>query len=193
MRLGRAAVAGGAALLAGIAALSWMNRVEPAVDPGGPGPTGPAGPIDAGWRVSRVVDGDTIKVTRNGEQLTVRLIGIDTPETVKPDAPVECYGPQASQFAKDLLDGSEVVLEADPSQQSTDRYGRTLAYVWLVDAGSMSSMFKVSSMFNLQAVRSGAAREATYDGPYQWQQILRDAQDEARAQGRGLWGSCDAP
>lgn len=188
MRLGRAAIAGGAAVLASIAVATWLNRSEPAVDPGGPGPTAPVGPVDAGWRVSRVVDGDTIRVTRNGEQLTVRLIGIDTPESVKPDAPVECYGPEASEFARDLLDGAEVILERDPSQQQVDRYGRTLAYVWLVDANGAAS-----SLFNLKAVRSGAAEEATYDGPYQWQQVLREAQDLARAQGRGLWGSCDAP
>ena len=186
MRLGRAAIAGGAAVLASIAVATWLNRSEPAVDPGGPGPNAPVGPVDAGWRVSRVVDGDTIRVTRNGEQLTVRLIGIDTPESVKPDTPVECYALEASQFAQDRLEGAAVALEGDPSQQPADRYGRTLAYLWLVDDSG-----RALSMFNIEAIAAGAAREATYDGAYQWQSAFRAAEESARAQGRGLWAACE--
>ncbi|MFM8894729.1 MAG: thermonuclease family protein, partial [Actinomycetales bacterium] len=93
---------------------------------------------------------------------------------------------QASQFATERLDGAEVVLEQDPSQQPKDRYGRTLAYVWLVDDAG-----RARSLFNLEAVGVGAAREATYVGAYQWQQAFRAAERSARQQGLGLWGACD--
>lgn len=190
MRLGRTAAVGGAVILASITGFSLLSRGS---DQPAPGPelggatfdaTGPKGPTDAGWRVSRVVDGDTIHVQRNGEDVTVRLIGIDTPETVKPNSPVECFGPEASQFATSRLDGAMVTLEADPSQSSTDRYGRTLAYVWVDSAGAQR-------LFNLDAVLGGYAREATYAGPYAWQSALQSAEDLAKSQDRGRWGSCD--
>lgn len=186
MRLGRAAMAIGSLLVSSALGAGCTNSA--------PAPSAavvdtsirPAGPVDTGWRVSRVVDGDTIRVRRNGDELKVRLIGIDSPESVKPNSPIECYGVQASQFATERLDGAEVVLERDPSQQPKDRYGRTLAYVWLVDDAG-----RARSLFNLEAVGVGAAREATYDGAYQWQQAFRAAERSARQQGLGLWGACD--
>jgi micrococcal nuclease len=193
MRLGRAAVAGGTALVAAAAVVAWLGQGDPPAGQGdaqielGTSPSAPVGPVDAGWQVNRVVDGDTIRVTRSGERLTVRLIGIDSPESVKPNAPIECFGPEAARFAEDLLDGTEVALERDPAQQATDRYGRTLAYAWLVDSEG-----NPISLFNIEAIRAGVAREATYDGRYQWQQQFRAAQAQAQQQGRGLWGACDA-
>jgi micrococcal nuclease len=93
------------------------------------GPDGSAGPRE-GARVLRVVDGDTVRVRLDGGgRETVRLIGIDTPETVKPGAPVERCGPEASRFAKRLLTGRRVRLE--PGVEERDRYGRLLAYVFL--------------------------------------------------------------
>ena len=80
--------------------------------------------------VDRVVDGDTFVAKKsNGEQIKVRLIGVDTPETVKPNTPVQPYGKEASNYSKQHLNNKDVYLEYDKEKE--DRYGRTLAYVWL--------------------------------------------------------------
>ena len=79
--------------------------------------------------VTRVVDGDTAHMRVEGRDVDVRFIGIDTPETVAPDHPIECYGPQASAYTEHHLEGRRVELEFDVERE--DRYGRTLAYVWL--------------------------------------------------------------
>jgi micrococcal nuclease len=144
----------------------------------------PDGAVSRGWRVSRVIDGDTVEVRRGGSELTLRLIGIDTPETVHPTEPVECYGPEASAFAKRILAGRRVLLEFDQSQGRLDDYGRTLAYLWL--AGGRVRLF------NLIAVRRGYALEYTYDSAYQWQGMFLRAQQRARAQRLGVW-RCPAP
>jgi micrococcal nuclease len=141
------------------------------------------GPTSTGWQVTDVVDGDTVHVSRDDETLTIRLIGIDTPETVHPTEPVECYGPEASAFAQRTLDGADVILEYDPSQGRLDVYDRTLAYVWLDTAGGQR-------LFNELAVRRGFATEYTYDDPYAWQQRFVRAQDAAQRNQRGLWGAC---
>lgn len=135
--------------------------------------------------VDRVVDGDTLHVLVDGQDLTVRMIGINTPETVKPDSPVECFGPQASDFAKAVLSDQPVTLEFDPGQGQQDRYGRTLAYVWRQSASGSPVLF------NLEAVAGGYAFERQY-GPTApvWKPVLRSAQDAARAEARGLWGAC---
>lgn len=137
--------------------------------------------MSRGWRVVDVVDGDTVKVERDGRQLTVRLIGIDTPETVDPSRPVECFGPQASSFAQRRLAGERVWLELDSSQGRRDVYGRTLAYVWQARAGGGQSLF------NLRAVRLGYAVEYTYDLAYRWQDAFRSAEGRAASTQAGLW------
>ena len=135
--------------------------------------------------VERVVDGDTIKVLLNGRSTTVRMIGIDTPETVKEGTPVQCFGPEASDLAKSALEGTRVTLEADPAQGPTDRYGRMLAYVWRqLPDGTLS-------LFNLESVANGFARERQYGpNPNAWRAELRAAQREAQAQDLGMWGAC---
>ena len=146
----------------------------------------PRGRVIPGLPVDRVVDGDTLHVSIDGQDVTVRMIGIDTPETVKPDSPVECFGPEASAFATTSLTGQTVTLELDESQGSTDRYGRTLAYVWLEQRGGSLALF------NLAAVAGGYAEERQYGPtPFAWAAEFRAAEDEARAAGRGLWGACD--
>ena len=146
--------------------------------------SGPIGPVEMDWQVSRIVDGDTIVVTRNGQRVKVRLIGIDTPESVRPDSPVECFGPEASAFAEQVLQGRTVQLESDPSQGSEDAYGRQLAYVWyLDDAGN-------SVLFNQQAIAAGVAREYTYSTPYVWRDAFVAAQQRARSGDQGLWAAC---
>ncbi|MCA4134850.1 thermonuclease family protein [Arthrobacter sp. M4] len=92
-------------------------------------------PIKCGrpFPITSVTDGDTIRVTINGKSTPVRLIGIDTPEVTDPRKPVQCFGQEASRRAHELLDGTQVWLEYDPTQARRDRYGRPLAYVWLND------------------------------------------------------------
>ncbi len=131
-------------------------------------------------QVTRVVDGDTIKVSVGGKEETVRLIGINTPETVDPRKPVECFGPQASEEAKKILTGQSINLESDSSQDSRDKYGRLLDYVFLADGTN----------FDLFMIRQGFAREYTYKYPYKYQQEFKLAQQQAMNEKLGLWSAC---
>ncbi len=127
--------------------------------------------------VTSVTDGDTIRVDIDGQSTRVRLIGIDTPEVNDPRKPVQCFGREASRRARELMDGTQVWLEYDPSQSRRDRYGRTLAYVWLADA----------VLVNEEMVNEGFAHEYTYGAPYKYRDIFRIAEQAARAAERGLW------
>ncbi|MEI7742023.1 MAG: thermonuclease family protein [bacterium] len=140
--------------------------------------------IPAGFvPVLDVVDGDTIDVELNGAKQRLRLIGINTPETVDPRKPVECFGKEASKHAKELMTGKAVRLEADPSQDETDKYGRLLRYVFLEDGTN----------YNLAAIRDGYAYEYTYSRAYKYQKQFRAAQREAQSKESGLWapGTCN--
>lgn len=128
-------------------------------------------------QVVRVVDGDTIIVRIGRKEERVRLIGINTPESVDPRRPVECFGKEAASNARKLVDRQTVLLEDDPSQDSRDRFGRLLRYVWLEDG----------RMVNLEQIWQGYAYEYTYDEPYRYQAIFRAAEAEARNAQRGLW------
>ena len=125
-----------------------------------------------GQFVERVVDGDTIIVEGVGR---VRLIGVDTPETVHPNRPVEFYGKEASAFTKGLLEGKQVRLEYD--QERTDRYGRTLAYVYLTDG----------TFVNAEIIRRGYGHAYTRF-PFRHMEAFRQFEREARNNRRGLWG-----
>lgn len=142
---------------------------------------GVKGPVSKDWRVTRVVDGDTVDVTRDRRTLTLRLIGIDTPETVHPTEPIECFGPESTDFASRRLLGEPVTLEFDPSQGRLDYYDRTLAYVWIG-----------RTMFNRMAIRRGYALEYTYDDPYRWQREFVRAEAIARSERLGVW-RCPRP
>jgi micrococcal nuclease len=134
--------------------------------------------------VDRVIDGDTIVVLMNGEDETVRLLGMDTPETVDPRKPVQCFGPEASAETKSLLDGREVSLQNDPTQSDRDKYGRLLRYVFRDDGLFVDEFL----------VQQGFAREYTYFGvPYKYQTIFRTDQAAAKSAGLGLWATstCD--
>ena len=126
--------------------------------------------------VTRVIDGDTIEIEGG---LKVRYIGIDTPETVHPSKPVECYGQEASARNKQLVEGKMVELEKDVSE--TDRYGRLLRYVY-VDG----------QMVNELLVRGGYAQVSTYPPDVKYVDLLLAAQQEAQGANRGLWGACVA-
>ena len=139
-----------------------------------------AGVQQGPYPVTRAVDGDTIRVMRDGQEVAVRLIGINTPETVAPDRPVECFGPEASARTKELVTGQKVWLEYDDVTGETDKYGRTLAYVWLTP----------SQMLNEELVREGFAEERTYQDGYRYQDLLRTAEDAAQSAGAGLWTAC---
>ncbi len=137
-------------------------------------------------RVIDVVDGDTVTIADRGSEVSVRVIGIDTPETVHPSVPVECGGPQASATAKRLLTGKKVRLVFDPSQGRTDYYGRALAYLEAPGLGD----------FGLAMIRQGGAAEYTYVTTYARQSRYLTAQGKAQAHDRGVWNKCggvDAP
>jgi len=130
------------------------------------------------YKVVRVVDGDTLDVSIEGRTERIRLIGINTPETVDPRKLVECFGIEASNKAKELLTGKEVSLEADLSQGERDTYGRLLRYIFLENGTN----------FNLQIIKEGFAYEYTYDAPYKYQREFKQAQKEASENKVGLWG-----
>jgi len=139
--------------------------------------TQPSQPISQLFSVVKVVDGDTIKVDINGTTETLRLIGINTPETVDPRKPVECFGIEASNRAKELLSNKKVRLESDSSQGERGIYGRLLRYIWLEDG----------TFFNKQMILDGYANEYTYNTPYKYQNEFKQAEKEARENKRGLW------
>lgn len=139
----------------------------------------PASQRGGPYPVTRVVDGDTVDVLVDGRRTRIRVIGINTPETVAPSRPVQCFGPQASAKAKELLSGRSVWLESDPSQGSDDSYGRRLAFVWINNDVD----------FGLSMIRGGYAAEYTYKLPYRYRATYRAAQAKARSDGLGLWSS----
>jgi len=128
-------------------------------------------------RVARVVDGDTLVLAEGNER--VRLQGVDTPETVKPDWPVEPWGPEAARFTRGLLEGGGARLEFDAERR--DKYGRLLAYVWVGDR-----------MLNEELLRAGLARATLqYSFSPAMKERFRRAEDEARAARRGIWSVDD--
>jgi len=129
------------------------------------------------FSVFSVVDGDTIKVNIDGKIETLRLIGIDTPETVDPRKVVQCFGKEASDKAKGILSGKKVRLEADSTQGEYDKYNRLLRYVFLEDGTN----------FNKLMISEGYAHEYTYDLPYKYQAGFKRAEKEAREAKKGLW------
>jgi len=136
----------------------------------------PSSTVEA--RVTRVVDGDTIDVYMDGVVHRVRYIGIDTPETVHPSEPVECFGKEASAKNSQLVGGKTVRLEKDVSE--TDQYGRLLRYVWVGDI-----------FVNDYLVRQGYAYASTYPPDVKYADQFAEAQTEAIANNRGLWATCE--
>jgi micrococcal nuclease len=138
----------------------------------------PDGPPGAG-RVVRVVDGDTIQVEVDGRREKVRYIGVDTPESVKPGTPVQCFAKRASAFNKHLLAGERVRLV--PDAEARDRYGRLLAYVYRAEDGLF---------VNAALVRHGYARTLTIRPNVAHAGEFRRLASAARRAGRGLWSAC---
>jgi micrococcal nuclease len=138
---------------------------------------GGAEPASAVVRVARVVDGDTILVRLEGRDQYVRLIGVDTPETVKPDTPVQCYGPRASRFTHGTLEGQTVRLVFGAERH--DVYGRLLAYVYLG-----------RRLFEAELARRGLARPLTIPPNDRFAPLFEGLARRAARAGRGLWGAC---
>ncbi len=133
--------------------------------------------------VTHVVDGDTIDVRIGGRDERVRLIGIDTPETKKPNAPIECFGPEASAFTTSLLPvGSTVRIERDVVGR--DDYGRLLGYVYLLTEHS------TDTFVNMEIVRQGYATPLTIEPNSTFARDFAEAASDAEAAGRGLWTTC---
>lgn len=127
--------------------------------------------------VTKVIDGDTIEI--EGSQ-KVRYIGIDTPETVHPSKPVQCFGKEASNKNKELVQGKKVRLEKDVSE--TDKYGRLLRYVYLEDG----------TFINQVLVEEGYARISTYPPDVKYQEDFQNAEQQAREENLGLWAGCSS-
>jgi micrococcal nuclease len=131
----------------------------------------------ARWTVVDVLDGDTIRVARGHDTDTVRLLGINTPETHHPRKPVECFGPEAAAYTDAQLRGRAVELEADIEER--DRYDRRLAYV-IVDG----------ERFNDELVRRGYARLLVIEPNHAHARAMLQEELDAKRAGRGLWGEC---
>jgi micrococcal nuclease len=131
----------------------------------------------AQWTVVDVLDGDTIRVARGEDTDTVRLLGINTPETHHPRKPVECFGPEAAAYTDAQLRGRAVELEADIEER--DRYDRRLAYV-IVDG----------ERFNDELVRRGYARLLVIEPNHAHARAMLQEELDAKRAGRGLWGEC---
>lgn len=139
--------------------------------------------VSALLTVVKVVDGDTIHVVLDGKKQAIRMIGMDTPEVVDPRKPVQCFGKEASNRAKELLTEKMVKLENDPTQGDKDKYGRLLRYIFLEDGTN----------FNKKMIEEGYAHEYTYNLPYKYRDEFKQAERDARLAKRGLWGDgvCD--
>jgi len=134
------------------------------------------------YKVTQVVDGDTLKLEIDGREETVRLVGIDTPESVDPRKPVQCFAVEASNKLKELVSGKNVLFEYDTKQGHTDKYGRLLLYIWLPQSDG-SKLF-----INEYMIKEGYA--------YAYRQIeseylneFIDFEEQARVGNKGLWGN----
>lgn len=126
-------------------------------------------------RVIRVIDGDTLQVEMNGQNIRVRYIGVDAPESTRI---VECFGREATKFHRTLVNGQQLRLERDVSE--TDRFGRLLRYAYLPDG----------RMVNEILIREGYATARSFPPDVKYQDRLRAAEKEARNARRGLWSKC---
>lgn len=135
-------------------------------------------------KVLKVIDGDTVNVEIDGKSQTIRLIGIDSPETVDPRKPVQCFGKEASNKAKELLTEKNVVMEVDSTQGDKDKYNRLLRYIYLEDGTSV----------NKYMISEGYAHEYTYQSnPYKYQIEYIKAEQSAREGKKGLWADDACP
>jgi micrococcal nuclease len=164
-------------LLAGLV----LGDVHPPAWLGGGGDAALTPGGSASARLERVIDGDTIVAQIGRREEHVRYIGVDTPETVKPDTPVQCYGPQAHDLNARLLGAAGTSLTLRFDRELRDRYGRLLAYVYRARDGLL---------VNARLVAAGAARTLEISPNTAHAAQLSDLQHTARAAARGLWAAC---
>ncbi len=133
------------------------------------------------YMVDHFIDGDTISVKMNGKPQTVRFIGVDTPETHKPNTPVQCYGELAAAYTKAEISqhGNKVRLQADPQSDNRDVYGRLVRYVFLPNGQLLDALL----------VQNGYGFAYTYYPFTKSADFARD-QDQAQSAHKGLWSSC---
>lgn len=133
------------------------------------------------YSVTRFSDGDTITIDMNGKEETIRFIGADTPETHDPRKAVQCYGPAASAYTKNIItaQGKKVRLAGDAKSSNRDRYDRLLRYVYLPDG----------TLLNQKLIAEGYAFYYPYF-PFTKSDDFAAAQQAARSANKGVWGSC---
>lgn len=136
------------------------------------------------YEIIKVSDGDTVQIILDDKKQTVRMIGVDTPESVDPRRPVQCFGEKASQKTSELLLNKKVSLESDTTQGDMDRYKRMLRYVFLEDGTNVNKLL----------IEQGFGHQYTYNKPYKYREEFIKAETEARENKRGLWadGACDS-
>lgn len=132
------------------------------------------------YKVVKVTDGDTIQVDFNNKIETVRFIGVDTPETVHPTKPKECFGEEASKETAGLLIGKSVYLIPDPQSSKRDKYGRLLRYVFLPNG----------TFVNAKLVSEGFGFNYIYE-PFQFMKEFNRLEKQAKSAKIGLWGKCN--
>lgn len=147
----------------------WLAPAKTAVETSQPGL----------YSINHFVDGDTIAVNMNGHAENVRFIGVDTPETHKPNTPVQCYGPAAAAFTKNTIGNQKVRLASDPDSTDRDRYDRLLRYVYLPDG----------TLLNEKLIEQGYGFYYPYF-PFTKAEDFHAAEQSAQAAHRGLWQSC---
>ena len=140
-------------------------------------PENQRGEVGALSPIVRIIDGDTVVIDRNNATETIRLIGVDTPELHHPTKPVQCFAREAAAYITSLLKDRSVRVVADPTQDSHDKYGRTLAYLYRDDG----------LFINKSLIEEGYGYEYTYEVPYVYQKEFKAAQTDAREQQKGLW------
>ena len=141
----------------------------------------PVADSSADGRVVEIIDGDTLVISVGGRRATTRLIGIDTPETKKPDTPVECYGPEATDFLRTLVPPATSIL-VRRDIEGRDHYGRLLAYVFRAEDGLF---------VNREILRQGFARALSIPPNTTFTRDFTDVAARARQERRGMW-QCDS-
>jgi micrococcal nuclease len=162
-------------VLAGVACAACDTVDEPAP------PTVGRGAVEANATVEFVIDGDTIDALIDGSEERVRLIGIDTPETKKPNSPIECYGPEATAFTEALLPvGTPIRIERDTVNR--DDFGRLLGYVYRAEDGIF---------INYETIRQGFATPLSIEPNTTYIDLFVDAARAAESDDVGLWSACN--
>jgi micrococcal nuclease len=136
-------------------------------------------PLPGYYRVTKGTDGDTIEVDMNGTTERIRMIGVDTPETHKPNSPIQCYGPEAASFTKSLVENKTVRLETDPTGDNRDRYKRLLRYVYLED-GTLLNQRLIDSGHGFAYIQFKFTKKPNF----------MSSQFAAQKAKIGLWSAC---